>query len=277
MKKNFNKRLIIAFLTVAAVCSLCACSKNSPDAGVIVREAESNAEKMESCKAEYRRSLSFSADGKKYECDASSNISYTAKPFALESVETSADGGSKSENESYTVTSGGKLWYYCKSGSTWQKTEAADLNTSPLEQIDALRLLKSAGSYKFVRETAYGSQNADKIEAKFKNEILRSTIEDITGKTGMAANSKTIVQTLIDGAPDIYGYIYVNKGTGNIIHIEADVTDAVNSIFKNIDGSDVKINVGKCEITGGITDIGKKNGISLPADAESAADVQAYG
>lgn len=277
MKINFKKQLIIALLTVTAVCFLCSCSKNSPDAGVIMREAENNAEKMESCKSVYQRSLTFSAGGEKYECTSSSNITYTANPFTLKSVGISKSGGTQSENESYTVTNGGKLWYYCKSGSSWQKTEADGLNTSPLEQIDALRLLKSAESYKFVRETAYNSQNANKIEVKFKNEILRSTIEDITDKTGMSKNSKTIVQTLLDGAPDIYGYIYVNKGTGNIIHIEADVTDAVNSIFKNIDGSSVKINVDKCEITGSITDIGKKNNISLPADAESAADVQAYG
>lgn len=276
MKIN-AKKISYILLTAIIFCFFSSCAKNSPDAGVIIREAKSNAEKMSGCNASYKFSLIFTAGNKKYSCASSSNTSYTANPFAIKSVQSSNDGNSQSENESYTITSGSKLWYYCKSGGTWQKTEAAGLDTSPLEQIDALRMLKSAESYKFVRETSYASQSANKIEIKFKNEILRSAIEDITDKTGMAKDSKTIVQTLLDSSPDIYGYCYVNKSNGNIIHIEADVTDSLNSIFKNIDGSDVKINVDKCNITGGLADIGKKNKISLPAEAKNAAGVQAYG
>lgn len=277
MKINFEKQLIILLLTAAVICSLCSCSKNSPDAGVIMREAQNSAEKMGSCESTYKRTLIFSAGGNQYDCASASDISYVSNPFTLKSVQTSKNGNSQSENESYTVTSGNKLWYYCKSGGTWQKTEAAGLNTSPLEQLDALRLLKQTESYNYVREMDYSSQRVHKIEVKFKDEILRSTIEDITDKTGMAKNSKTIVQTLLDSAPDIYGYCYVNKSSGNIVHIEADVTDAVNSVFKNIDGASVKISVSKCDISGDIKSIGKKINISLPEDAENAADVQAYG
>ncbi len=277
MKINFLRKAAALF-SATALCIMCSCTgSRDADAGVIMREAKSNAEKMASCSAAYKLSLSFTADGEKYAYSSGGDTSYTAEPFTLKNVLTYSDCGSRSQDESYTAADGEKLWYYFKSGGTWQKTDASGLDKSPLEQIDALRILKSAESYKFVRETSFESQDSYKIEVKFKSEILRPVMEYITEKTGMSKNSKTIVKALLDGAPDIYGYCYVNKSTGSIIHTEVDAAAAVNSVFKNIDGSDVNVTADKCTISGSINNIGTEKAASLPSGAEKAAGVQACG
>lgn len=271
---KFSK-LCLTALIAAAICSLCACGGQT-DAGVLYREAKNSAGGMKSCVATINRTLAFTAGGKKYSVNSSGTITYAAKPFALKSVQTSQNGDASDRNESYTVTQDGALWYYCETDGVWQKTSADGLDTSPLVQIDILRLLEDADSPKYVRKTTYNSQSVHKIEFKLNSEALRSAIESITNSTGMAENSKTIVQTLLDSAPSVYGYCYINTDSGQIVHVETDMTEAMGEIFKNIDGG-VKVDISTCKISGDITKISSAPKVTLPADAANAGTVKSYG
>ena len=138
-------------------------------------------------------------------------------------------------------------------------------------------MLDNVDDQKYVRETEIGSQKVHKVELKLKNEVLRSTIENIVTASGMGNGSKTIVQTLLDSAPAIYGYCYLSIDSGKLVRLELDATDAVNLIFQSIDGNPVKITVSKCEMSGDFSGIDSTSAVVLPGDAKSASSVQAEG
>lgn len=263
-------------LITALVCSLAACD-GKPDADVLMREARTNASAIQSCTAGIQNTLVFSANGKQITCQTGSQIVYHIKPFALKSTQTSLLGGKTGNSTSYTVTDAKGMWFYSSSGDSWQKTAAGNIDTTPLQQIDILRLLGSVKSQKYVRETTVNSQKVHKLELTFQNEVLRSTIESIVTATGMANGSKTIVETLLNSADDVYGYCYIDESTGEIVRIELDATAAVNKVFKNIDGSTTTVNVSKCEIIGDIANIGKAPAVELPPQADAAQTVEAEG
>jgi hypothetical protein len=268
--------LLPALFILASVLLFAGCSRG-PDAGVLLREAKSNADSIQSCKAGVSQELVFTADGAQHTVSSSNEVTYLSKPFALKSVQKNQNGGAGSVSETYTVTENGKLRFYCRPNGVWQKTDAGNLDTSPAAQVDMLRMLNRSEDQKYVRETTLNSRKAHKIELKLNSEVLRSTVETIVTATGMSDGSGTVVQTLLNSAPDLYGYCYIDTGTGQAARIEADLTDAADQIFRKIDGSSVSVHVIKCELSGDISDIGSAPAVTLPDDAKSAASVQAYG
>lgn len=272
--KQLNR--LFAALIVLPFCLLGGCSKG-PDAGVLLREARSGAEKMTSCSADFEQTLVFTADGAQHTYSSSNRILYSAKPFALKSVQSIQNDGISDGGETYTVTEGGRLNFYCKTDGVWRKTDAGDLDTAPARQVDILRLLSDAQDQEYVRETTLNSRKVHKIELKLSSEALRSAVENIVTATGMADDSKTVVQTLLDSAPELYGYCYIGADSGRIVRIEADLSEAADRIFQNIDGGRVSVRVSKCEISGDISDIGAAPAVVLPEEAKSASSVQAYG
>lgn len=265
---------LLFFLAAAVLFGGCS---SGPDAEVLLREAKSNADSIRSCDAGVSQELVFTADGAQHTVSSSNRITYAAEPFALKSVQQTRSDGMDSTSETYTMTENGRLWFYCKPNGVWQKTDAGNLDTSPAAQVDLLRMLNSAEDQKYVRETTLDSRKVHKIEMKLSNEVLRSTVENIVTVTGMSDGSGTVVQTLLNSAPDLYGYCYIDTGTGQLVKIEADLTDAVNQIFQKIDGSSVSVHVVKCGMSGDISNIGSVSAVTLPEDAKNAASVQAYG
>jgi hypothetical protein len=272
------KMKLSSFLLAAALLfSLTACSAAKPDADVVMRESKTNANAIRNCTAIISNTLIFTANGKQNTCQTSNQIVYWREPFAIKSSQTTLLGGKTGSSISYTVTDAKGLWFYSDSGSGWQKTSAGNIDTTPLTQVDILRLLGSIKSQKYVREVSLNSKKVHKLELTFQSEVLRSTIENIVTATGMGQGSQTIVQTLLDSADDVYGYCYIEETTAEIVRVELDATEAVNHIFKNIDGNGITVNVSKCEISGDITNIGKAPAVELPAQASAAQTVEAAG
>ena len=106
---------------------------------------------------------------------------------------------------------------------------------------------------------------------------LRSTIENIVTASGMAGDSKTIVQTLLNSAPPVYGYGYIDTDSDRLVRIELDTSQILDQVFQNIDGSSVTIHVTKSIISGDISNIGRAPAVALPEDAKAASSVQACG
>ena len=269
------KRLC-AVLTAASALLLVACSSN-PDAGVMVREAKSGISGMKNCTASVSSTLIFTVNGTRHSFQTTNDTDYNASPFALKSSLTSNNDGSTNKNVTYTVTENGKIGFYCKSATGWQKSQVQNMDTSAAAQISMLQMLSNVDDQKFVRQTAIGSQKVQKIELKLKSEVLRSTIENIVTASGMGNGSKTIVQTLLDSAPTIYGYCYLGVDSGKLVRLELDAADPVNQIFRNIDGSTVQIIVEKCVTTGDLSKIDSTPAVVLPQEAKDASSVVAQG
>ncbi|MCI1965647.1 MAG: hypothetical protein LKJ17_05880 [Oscillospiraceae bacterium] len=270
------KPLLAAFFLLAAALLPTGCAQKS-DAGVLVREAKSNADSIQSCSAGISRELVFTANGAQHVISSSSEIIYSAKPFALKSIQKSQSDDTDSVSETYTVTEDGKLCFYCKPNGTWQKTDAGNLDTSPAAQVDILRMLNRSENQNYVRETTLNSRKVHKIELKLNREVLRSAVDHIVTVTGMSDGSGTAVQALLNSAPDLYGYCYLDAETGQVTKMEADLTDAVNQIFEKIDGSSVSVHVVKCSLCGNISGIGSSAAVTLPNEAKNAVSIQAYG
>lgn len=273
--KRVNRLFPALLLTVAAL-FLSSCS-HAPDAGVLLREAKSNANSITSCSAAISQELVFTSNGSQHSYSSENQITYTAEPFALKSVQKVQTDGTDNSDETYTVTEDGKLFFYCKPNGVWQKTDAGNMDTSPAAQVDILRVLNRSENQKYVRETELNARKVHKIELKLSSEVLRSTVETIVTVTGMSDNSRTVVQTLLNSAPDLYGYCYIDTQTGDFVRMDADLTDALNQIFRNIDGDSISVHVTKCTISGNMEDIGTASSVILPDDAKNASSIQAYG
>lgn len=269
------KRIFI-LITASSVCLLTSCS-GQPDAGVLVREAKSSVSAMKSCTATVGSTLIFTANGKQHSFQSTNQLNYNADPFAVKSVQSSNDNGSSGKSETYTVAGKTGICFYCKTASGWKQTGTNNLDTSPSAQIGTLQMLNNTEDQKFVRDTEIGSQKVHKVELKLKNEVLRGTVENIVTASGLGNSSKTIVQTLLDSAPTIYGYCYIDTASGKPVRLELDAADALNQIFQNIDGSSVKIAVSKCDIYGDFSGIDGTPAVVLPGEVKSASSVQAEG
>ena len=256
---------------------LTGCGGRQADAGVLFREAESAAEAMKSCEAAFSDSLVFTADGKRHSFRSSGKLTYAAEPFALHAVRTSQSDGLSGRSESYTVTENGGLWFYNRGAEGWEKADAQGLDTSPLAQIDLLGLLKSAEEEKYVRGTELDSRRVHKIELKLKNEALRGAVENIVTASGLGAGSRTIVQTLLDGAPPVYAYAYIDEESGTLSRLELDAAGTLDRVFQNIDGAGVAVRVSEWKIAGSLSEIGTAPPVALPAEAQKAAEVRAQG
>lgn len=266
----------ILCLAAGVLCLASACSRQ-PDVGVLVREARSDSSSMKSCCASVESTLIFKADSSQHNFHSSNQLDFHASPFAVKSTQNSQNDGASDKSENYTVTENGGVTFYCKNASGWQKTSSENMDTSPAAQIGILRLLDEVQDQKYVRETEIDSQKVYKIELTLKSEALRSFVENIVTASGIGGDSKTIVQTLLDSAPPVYGYCYINVENGKLVQLEMDATDAINQIFQNIDGNTVKITVSKCFISGTLSKIDSAPEITLPAEAKSASSVQAQG
>jgi hypothetical protein len=269
-------RTACLLIAAVAVLSLSSCGEQQ-DAGVLLREAKTNAGAITSCTASIHDTLEFTVDAKKNQFQTGNDIVYQAKPFALKSVQTSLPGGTADSSTTYNITDAGGVWFYSRAGGNWQKTSAGSIDPTPFHQVDILRLFDSVKRQSYVRETDLDSGKAHKLELTFDSEVLRSTVENIVTAAGIGKGSNTIVQALLDSAQDIYGYCYIDEKTGEIVQVELDATQEVNRIFQNIDGSNVKIEVTKCVIDGKIGNIGKAPGVELPPEAAAAQTVQAQG
>lgn len=270
------RKLFSVIAVSASLCLLFGCGTKE-DAGVLFREAKSNAGQMKSCDATYTSTLVFTANGTQHTFQSSGESVYNANPFALKSMQSYQNDETRGSSESYTVTENGGLWFYGKTASGWQKTGAQSLDTSPFSQIDILGMLNEVKSEKYVRETTLNSRNLHKIELELNSEVIRSTIENIVTATGMAENSKTIVQTLLNSSPTLYGYCYIGTDSGEPERLELDATDALNKIFQSIDGNNITISISKYEISGNLTKINQTPSVTLPSDAKTAQAVQAFG
>ncbi len=273
---KIHKKKAAALVTAVLFFALTACAGN-PDAEVLFREAKTNAETISSCTAVYHNDLAFAANGKQFSFQNGNEIVYHSKPFALKSSQTAQTDEKSASTVTYTVADNKGLWFYSEAGNGWQKTAAGNIDTSPRAQIDILRLLSYVKSEKYVRDLTLNSRKVQKLELAFQTEVLRSTIEAIVTSTGMGSDSKTIVQTLLDSADDLYGYCYIDIATGEITRLELDATIAVSHIFKNIDGGSVSVDVTKCVISGDINNIGKAPAVELPPQAAAAQSVEAAG
>ena len=273
--KSLRKRIARLAVTAAA-CLLTSCS-GGPDAGVLVREAASEAAALNSCTAVVTNTLVFTANGASHSFESTNRLSYHANPFAVKSVQSSRNDGMSGNSETYTVAEDSGIGFYCKSSSGWKKTDAGKLDTSPAAQITPLQMLRSVDDQKYVRQTELNSVPVHKIELKLKNEVLRSTVENIVTASGMGNGSKTIVQALLDSAPPIYGYCYLSVGSGRPARLELNAADAVNRIFSGIDGSSVKISVSKCTVTCDLSGLDSTPAAKLPDEAKSASSVEAAG
>lgn len=266
------------FLAFSLLFSLAACGgEPSADAGVLVREATSNANGLLSCTAAISSTVEFTANTKPYSFQTSHTVVYQAKPFALKSTQSSSAAGSAGQSASYTVTEDGSIWFYSNVDGKWQKTAAGNIDTTPIAQVDVLRLLSSVKGQKYVRESTLNSKAVHKIELTFDSEVLRGTLENIVTAAGIGQGSSTLVQTLLDSVDSVYGYCYIDKDSGQLTRIDLDATEAVNQIFHSIDGANVAVNVSKCVLSGDITDMNHAVDVQLPGEAASAQVVQAQG
>lgn len=267
---------ICAVLTAVSALFLVSCSSN-PDAGVLVREAKSGISGMKNCTASVSSTLIFTVNGTRHSFQTTNDTNYNASPFALESSLSSNNDGSSNKSVTYTVTENGKIGFYCKDATGWQKSQVQNMDTSAAAQISMLQMLSNVDDQKFVRQTVIGSQKVQKIELKLKSEVLRSIIENIVTASGMGNGSKTVVQTLLDSAPTVYGYCYIGVDSGKLVRLELDAADPVNQIFHNIDGSTVQIIVEKCVTTGDLSKIDSTPAVVLPQEAKDASSVVAQG
>lgn len=270
------KRGLLFFLMLASLFIFSGCG-SQPDAEVLFREAKTGAEQIKSCSSVFESTLVFTANGKKHSFQSSNKIVYHAQPFLVKSEQSSSLDGVSAGGDTYTAEEDGRLWSYYSTSGRWMKTDAQGTSTAPNDQIEFLSLLNGGKEPKYVRETTLNSQKIHKIELKLQNEILRSTIESIVTSSGLAKGSDTIVQTLLDSAPDLYGYCYITADSGRLVRVEIDAAQTLDTIFQNIDGSDVTVNVTKCTIEGTLSDIDSAPAAALPEGAKNASSVQAYG
>ena len=57
--------------------------------------------------------------------------------------------------ESYAVEGDGEFLLYTASGEEWTKSSSKELDTSPKEQVELLKLLSQATSQSYLREEEY--------------------------------------------------------------------------------------------------------------------------
>jgi hypothetical protein len=273
---KYVKRISL-MLAVSLIMLLMTSCSSTPDAGVLVREAKSEISNAKSCSASVGNHLTFTVDGTRHVFETKNESIYCADPFALKSSLTSNNDGSSSNSETYTVTENGNIYFYCKTTTGWQKTAVENLDTSPAAQISVLQLLNNVEDQKYVRQTEINSKKVHKIELKLKNEVLSSMIENIVTASGIGSGSETIVPALVDSAPTVYGYCYVDVDTGKLVRLELDATDALNHIFQNIEGNEVQITVQKGDVSGDFSGIDSTPKVELPAEAKDATSVEAAG
>lgn len=273
MKRNWIRGIAALILCFALLCTACS-SKGQLDPDVLFREAMSQANSLESCESRFSSDLEFSVGGTKQTFHSEVSSIYFADPFRLKSTQ---DAGTGTPIVTYTVAEDSACWFYAESEDGWLRTPAENLNTTPLEQIECLRLLKQAAEPHLVREEEVDGVATYKLEVTFPAEILRSSIEATVSASGMGDGSQTLVQELLDSVPAVYGYCYLEQETGLPVRMELDTTEALNTVFNKISGDSVKVSVSRCTIEGSLTHCNDASAVELPPEAASAQTVEAAG
>lgn len=273
MKKQWTFAAMALALWISVLCIACS-PADQPDPAVLLREALAQANAMESCEASFSRDLEFSVGAEKQQFHSEVSSVYFADPFCLKSTQ---DTGTGNPLVTYTMTENGQCWFYAESDGGWLRTPAETLNTTPLEQIELLRLLKDATDPHLVREEPVDGAPAYKLELTFPVEALRSSIEAIATASGMGGGSQTLVQELLDAAPPVYGYCLIEKETGFLLRAELDTTEVLNDVFSKISGDRVKVSVSKSILSGEISNRDAASPIELPPDAAAARTIEAAG
>ena len=171
---------------------------------MLFREAMTNANALSSCDATYQSTLEITFEGEKISFTSENTVTYAASPFILKSFQTSDLAGASGQTETYTAAEDDGIWVYANSGDGWaSRTLAGELDTTPMTQIDILRLIPQVAAQKMIRTEDTGGQKAYKLESTLKSEVLRSAIENIVTSTGIGEGSATIVDTLLATAPEL--------------------------------------------------------------------------
>lgn len=272
--KHWWKQAVCACILCFSLCCT-ACSPGSqPDPAVLLREALSQANALESCESRFSSDLEFNAGTEQQTFHSAVSSVYFADPFCLKSTQ---ETGAGSPTVTYTMTEDGSCWFYAETEDGWLRTPAETLNTTPLEQIEILRLLKQATGPQFVREEDVEGTPAYKLEVTFPADILQSSIETIVSASGMGDGSQTLVQELLTSTTEVYGYCYIGKDDGRLLRVELDTTEALNTVFNKISGDSVKVSVSKSVLTGELFNCNAAAPVELPPEAASAQTVEAAG
>ena len=102
--KRWWTRAACAFLLCFSLCCT-ACSSNSqPDPAVLLREALSQANALESCESRFSNDLEFDAGAEKQTFHSAVSSVYFADPFCLKSTQ---DTGTGAPSVTYTMTEDG--------------------------------------------------------------------------------------------------------------------------------------------------------------------------
>lgn len=248
------------------------------DAEALVREARTNANAIANCTATLTNSLNYSVDGRAVVQQTASSQTYFSTPYRMKSTQSAQLDGVSENTLSYTITEEDGVWFYSKSGDEpWQKTRVQAMGTTPLEQVDILRLLPNITGQKYVRSTTVNGRKVHKVELTFQSAAVRSMLETIVTSSGIASGSQTIVPALLESAPEVYGYCYIAEDDAQIVRLELDATEALNTIFQKIDGASIAVSVSKAVISGDLSNIGKAETVELPDEAKSAQESNAVG
>lgn len=278
MKRKLKKFYILlcGLLTVGLFTS-CSNTENLPDADMLFREAMTNANALDSCDAAYESTLEIAFEGQTIAFVSENTTTYVASPFVLKSFQTSDLAGAVGQTESYTIEEEDGIWVYANSGDSWTKTLAGELDTTPMTQIDILRLIPQVASQEMIRSEDISGQKAYKLELTLKSDVLRSAIENIVTSTGIGEGSATVVDTLLATAPELYGYAYISAEDGQFLQFDVDGTEALNTILSHIEGMDTSIKVNRYEIHGSLSNLNQAESPVLPEEAKNSETIQAVG
>ncbi len=287
-------------------------SGSQPDAGAIFREAYAKAEDAAGSTSWYESRFSFSpsgagaltdgltdgsehadgaasgetsgsqADGSR-EYSLRSDAVYRKAPFGLYTVSVSNAAGTPGTLESYAVEGDGEFLLYTASGEEWTKSSSKELDTSPKEQVELLKLLSQATSQSYLREEEYGGAMCHKLEMTFTGEALRNVVETVVSASGMDISGSGLSGLLVESLSNredgdaVRGYCWIEKDTGLLAYLEIDAGEILQKTFSSIDGAENGVTIEECKITGGFTEVEGGTFPDLPEEAQSASSTEAVG
>lgn len=264
---------LVAWIVAACMIFLLTSCDQPADPEVILRESLAKSEEIASCESSYRYSLTYRSEEKETQVSTSIDSTYFSSPFLLRE-ERSTNG---TASTTYLLAENQDIWYYAKMEDGWKKVNVDHQDRSPTKLMASLSLLKSAEQPKLVREEDWNGTPAYKLELSFPAETLQNTIAEIVATSGMGNGSQTLVPTLLESVPPLFGYCYIARDSGLPLALELDTTDALNTVFSNIDGGSVRITVAESTISGTIRNQNNADLFDLPPEAAAAEMMEAAG
>lgn len=264
---------LAAWILAACMIFLFTSCDQPADPEVILRESLAKSEKIANCEATYRYSLTFHSEEKETRVSTSVDSTYFSSPFRLKEERTT----NGTTSTTYLEAEDQDIWYYAKMEDGWKKVNVENQDRSPTKLLASLNLLKSAEQPKLVREEEWDGTPAYKLELSFPADTLHNTIAEIVAASGMGNGSQTLVSALLESVPPLFGYCYIAKESGLPLALELDATDALNTVFSNIDGDSVQITVSESIISGTIRNPDSADPFDLPPEAAAAEIMEAAG